>query len=122
MDERVSKFRDERGRRLTAGQKKVRYPEDVKALAVSYAESKRAEGVSVYQSACDLGVGVQTLTSWIEGKPARPPRSFRQVEVVPDMATSMATGGLTLRTANGHTVGGLDMPTLVRLVRELDGR
>jgi hypothetical protein len=117
MDDRVERFREERSRRQGEGQKKVRYPDEVKALAVSYAESKRADGGSVYQAACDLGLGVQTLRSWLEGTPARPSRAFRAVQVV-----GTVSGGLTLRTANGHTIGGLDVPTLLRLVRDLDGR
>ena len=121
MDERVQRFREEQSRRQGLGKQKLRYPEAVKALAVSYAESKRAEGESVYQAACDLGLGVQTLSSWLEGKPARPSRAFRQVEVVvPTKASSPSP--LTLRTAAGHTIGGLDVATLLRLVRELDGR
>jgi hypothetical protein len=120
VDERVVRFREEKGRRESEGKRRIRYPEDVRGLAVSYAEAKRAEGVSVYQAACDLGLGVQTLTSWLEGRPARPSRAFRPVEVV--AAKASTSGLLTLRTAQGHTIAGLDVATLLRLVRELDGR
>jgi hypothetical protein len=120
MDERVERFLEERRRRRDAGGLKLRYSEEAKALAVSYAESKRAEGMSVYQAARDLGLGVQTLAAWMAGKPARASRAFRRVEVVP--AASPSSGALTLRTVSGHTIGGLDVSALVRLVRELDGR
>jgi hypothetical protein len=120
MDERVERFLEERRRRRESGALKLRYTEEVKALAVSYAESRRAEGVSVYQAAQDLGLGVQTLSAWLAGKPARGSRAFRRVEVV--ASSSAASGALTLRTASGHTIGGLDVSGLVRLVRELDGR
>lgn len=120
MDERVERFLEERRRRRESGASKLRYCEETKALAVSYAESRRAAGVSVYQAARDLGLGVQTLAAWMAGRPARTSRAFRRVEVVP--SSSAALGALTLRTASGHTIGGLDVPALVRLVRELDGR
>lgn len=120
MDERVERVREECVRRQGAGLTRAPYPEDLKTLAVSYVTEKRAEGVSVKQLSEELGISLDTLWTWLGARSARAAR-FRPVQVV-SAAAAEARSGLTLRTANGHQVEGLDVPTLVRLLRDLDGR
>lgn len=119
MDERVERVREECVRRQSSGLTRAPYPEELKALAVSYVTEKRAAGVSVKHLAEELGISLDTLWTWLGARSARVAR-FRPVQVV--SADVGPSAGLTLRTANGHRVEGLDVPTLVRLLRDLDGR
>jgi transposase-like protein len=95
-----------------------RYPAALKAAVVAYAERQRAEGASVSKIARDLGLDAWTLTTWRRAAPVPPqrPSTFVPVRVVP---TSPPPKRLRIRTRAGLRIDGLDIDTLVELVRRL---
>jgi transposase-like protein len=111
MDARVKRFRDE-ALRQGAGGVGRRYPEELRAVAVAVARSRRDEPLA--RVAADLGVSAVSLQRWLEQEePAR----FRPVEVAPESGAE--TTGPVLITPRGYRVEGLAAEALVSLLRVL---
>ena len=97
------------------------YPEALRRWAVSYAQST---GMGVNRAADRLGLCNATLRSWLRAE--SPSRGvLRAVVITPDRhdeharATASSPRTLTLRTAQGHELGPLDVETAVALLRAL---
>lgn len=90
--------------------------------AVEYA---RQPGMSANRAARALGISDVTMRMWIRA--AKPAATLRPVVVTPEepepqrrpRAASKSPTTLTLRTAQGHELGPLDMETAVALLRAL---
>ena len=97
------------------------YPESLRRWAVSYA---RSTGVGVNRAADRLGICNVTLRNWMRAE--SPGRGvLRAVVITPDRhdeharAPARSPPTLTLRTAQGHELGPLDVETAVALLRAL---
>ena len=97
------------------------YPDAMRRWAVSYA---RSAGVGVNRAADRLGISNVTLRSWMR---ALSPSGgvLRAVVITPDTqaehprAAGSSPPALTLRTAQGHELGPLNLDTAVALLRAL---
>lgn len=101
----------------------VRYPEELRAEAVSLARAAAERGASLGSVAGELGVGAGTLTRWLEDSPAS---SWREVEVVagphPSAMSSVepfSRPGLVLITLRGHRLEGLSLDEAAALLEAL---
>lgn len=123
MVERIEGFREQVeahfGGRPGPG---MRYPERLRSEAVRIARRQLAEGDRMGSVARQLGVRAPTLLRWLE--PRDPgPQELRPVEVV-ESATPWTGGGrgeghLTLVTAGGHRVEGLELSEVAELLEAL---
>ena len=101
-----------RGKAPTA----VRYPAEFRTKAVAVARRLRSQGVSMVQVARDLGVRPRTLEIWLRrGQRSR----IRPVVVTTAPAMEVLTIRPVLVTAQGHRVEGLDLDTLVQVLRSI---
>ena len=65
-EQQRQKFREQlKGFRKGVGLKRRPYPEQLRELAIAYAEAKRAEGMSHEYIAKALGIAAMTLWSWV---------------------------------------------------------
>ena len=107
--------------RLAGGQR--RWPEDLKAAIMAYAARRRTEGESDNAIAQRLGLYQSTLSRW-RREAERAGERFRPVAIVPSLEaeTLLASpaGSLQLITPAGYRVEGLDLDTLVTLLRSLE--
>lgn len=94
----------------------VRYPEELHREAVSYAKARRQRGDSILAICRDLGVNPVTLTRWL--RRAHDPE-FRRVEILPSGDPAMGPAGVTVTTPSGIRIEGLDLESLVFLLRRL---
>ncbi len=101
----------------------VRYPEELRAEAVSLARAAMDGGASLGSVAAELGVGAGTLRRWLEAPPAS---SWRAVEVVAEPeplaecpAESSSRAGLVLITSHGHRLEGLSLDEAAVLLEAL---
>ena len=118
MQERVRRFRslvrEKMGERRGRG---VRYPEALRVEAVACAREGLASGVSLREVASRLGIGMPTLSRWLEQGRV----GLREVEVLePVLPAGRAVGaGVVLVTASGHRVEGLELAQVAELLRAL---
>ncbi len=110
--------------RIARGRKSQsrRYPQALRDAAVAYAREHLGAGESRESTARALGLDAQTLSNWIraatgstEAQPA-----LREVTVLPARAPGRSKASRTtpvLITAQGWRIEGLDVDTLVELVR-----
>lgn len=97
------------------------YPAEARAVALDYAEEELSRGRTVTSIAGDLGVDGLTLRTWLKCA-VRPKRSGKLCEVIvtdPPQAAPTVTGDLTVTTAQGHVVSGLDLESATSLLRAL---
>ena len=119
MDSEARSFRDDAARHIgdrtgTA----IRYTPDLRRRAVRIARRRRRAGVAVAAIARDLGLRPRALRLWLQEPRSRP--RLRRVAVTPGPGTAVPRDGLTaLVTAQGVRVDGLDLATLVTLLRSL---
>lgn len=99
-----------RGKAPTA----IRYPAEFRTQAVAVARRLRSQGFSMARIARDLGVRPKTLLIWLR---QRRDSRMRPVIVAPLAADPTVRPVLT--TAQGHRVEGLDLETLVRVLRSV---
>ena len=119
MDREVRKFRRDAARHLgdrtgTA----IRYSSDLRRRAVQIARRWSRTGVAVAAIARELGLRPRALRLWLQEPRARP--RLRRVADAGLPALMTPTGGLSvLVTPQGVRVEGLDLATLVTLLRGL---
>jgi hypothetical protein len=119
MADRFSRIRWEVARSLRSGRSRAtRYPASVRRRAVVLARAENARGVPLAATARALGLRPRTLGLWLRS--ASRPR-LRRVEVTEASPGTPAERGVgpTLFTPQGCRVEGLDLASLVRLLREL---
>ena len=102
----------------TSGGRRSRFSMEQRKRLVDRAMLRLADGVSLQQSAKEVGVCYETFRRWrMEFAPGA---RLRPVTVQKTSAAESETGtALSLLTAGGHRVEGLDLATLVELVRRL---
>ena len=118
MDDRARRFRAAALRHLRGKTGPgVRYPEDLQQEAVSYAKASRQRGDSLLAISRDLGVPAVTLSRWFQR--AHDPE-FHRVEIVtPGHAAMGSAAGVTVTTPSGMRIEGLDLDSLITLLRQL---
>jgi len=96
----------------------IRYTPDLRRRAVGIARQRRRAGVAVAATARDLGLRPDALRLWLQTPPTRP--RLRRVAVSATPEPVAPTSGLSvLVTPQGVRVDGLDLATLVTLLRGL---
>jgi transposase-like protein len=119
MDHRIRQLRG-RIRALHRGHARTgtRYPEDLRAEIVTLARAGQAAGRSLSSVGRAVGLSGPTLTGWLR-RPA--PGRLRRVAVAPspNQAVVAPALGLVLITPQGFRVEGLDLGTLVTMLRQL---
>jgi len=119
MDREARTFRHDAARHIgdrtgTA----IRYTPDLRRRAVRIARRRRRAGVAVAAIARDLGLRPDALRLWLQTPPTRP--QLRRVAVTATPETTAPRDGLSvLVTPQGVRVDGLDLATLVTLLRGL---
>jgi hypothetical protein len=92
------------------------YPPSRCADVLRHARARLAAGEATSAIATDLGLHAATLASWI-GRASPAPAAFGRVEV---LAEPLATAGaLVVHTPQGLRIDGLDLDSLVTLLRRL---
>jgi transposase-like protein len=93
-----------------------RYPEELKDLALDYAQMRRKQGASWAQVANELAVPPTTLERWVKPAPERV-----ALELVPVVTTLSARPEreLYLLTPQGHRLMGLSVETAAELLHRL---
>ena len=118
----VEKFRELAERRkASVKQGGARYTPAEQEWALAWAEQS---GLSRSRAARELGIADPTLRHWVSEAKARSSGTFERVHVVRDARSvtphaSRSATALTLRTAQGHELGPLDVETAVALLRAL---
>ena len=108
----VEQFRAEATRlRGTRKRGAPRYPKEMQRWAVAYA--RRAD-IPISKVAAQLCISDMTLRSWM--RVAEAAGGFQAVTVTSEAPRTMV---LTLRTAQGHIIGPLDVESAAALVRAL---
>jgi len=119
MDREARTFRQDAARHIgdrtgTA----IRYTPDLRRRAVGIARRRRRAGVAVAAIARDLGLRPRALRLWLQTPRSRP--RLRRVAVTATPEPGAPTSGLSaLVTPQGVRVDGLDLGTLVTLLRGL---
>lgn len=100
-----------------------RYEEALVAFAVAHALAVRAQGGSVHSAAGELGLSAMTLGKWLSRAASGAQGRIREVVLssaapAPSYCAPSA-GTLTLTTARGHVVSGLDVSQAAALLGAL---
>jgi len=91
----------------------IRYPASFRAAAATLTRTQRDQGASVHRVARALGLPARTLTRWLQ---QNTPPVLRPVTVRPD---PMPAAGPVLVTPQGLRIEGLDLDTLIAVLRLL---
>lgn len=114
----LEKFREQAGRLRAPGRRGMpRYPDAMRKFAITYTQSA---GVGLGKAADQLGISDVTLRSWLRA--SKGSSAFVPVVVADEVAVRPQTQPstmLTLRTAQGHEFGPLDVETAIALLRAL---
>ena len=99
------------------------YPEALRQQAVAYYRVRRAAGATMKEIGLELGMSWQTLQRWASATEdaalvATNAPGFALVEVV-EAATTFPKQPITVRGPAGLSIEGLDLDTLVELLRRL---
>jgi hypothetical protein len=100
------------------------YPLSLRRKAASYYTARREQGASQRDIGLELGICFQTLQRWATQLdvalhvPTLAP-SFERVEVIDLPASAPQRGPLVVRGPGGLLIEGLDLDSLVELVRRL---
>ncbi len=119
MDREARTFRHDAARHIgdrtgTA----IRFTPDLRRRAVGIARRRRQAGIAVAAIARDLGLRPEALRLWLQAPRSRP--RLRRVAVTTTPEPVAPTSGLSvLVTPQGVRVDGLDLATLVTLLRGL---
>jgi hypothetical protein len=100
------------------------YPLALRRKAVSYYSARRDQGASQRDIGLELGICFQTLQRWATQLDVTPheralAQSFERVEVIDLPASGPRRGTLLVRGPAGLLIEGLDLDSLVELVRRL---
>jgi hypothetical protein len=91
-----------------------RYPPDLKARIIEFAQSQRGEGASWAEVAGEVGIGFETLRRWCMAAEPKP-RAMLPVRVVPDRDEA----NFSVVSASGYRVDGLTLPEAIAVLRAL---
>ena len=119
MDREARTFRNEAARHIgNRTGTSIRYTPDLRRRAVGIARRRRRAGAAVAAIARDLGLRPRALRLWLQAPRSRP--RLRRVAVTATPEPVAPTSGLSaLVTPQGVRVDGLDLGTLVMLLRGL---
>lgn len=95
----------------------VRYREDLRQEAMALARMGMREGRSLGRVAAELGIGVATLTRWLEKGGADEP--LRPVEVQREQEEPGSTSSLVVVTPLGWRIEGMRLAQIAELLRAL---
>jgi hypothetical protein len=117
----VARFRREvERRRGTRRRGAPRYEDVLVEFAVAHAHAVRAQGGSVHRAASELGLSSMTLGKWMSRGASGAQGCIREVVLSSAApASSSSAGTLTLTTASGHVVSGLDVSQAAALLGAL---
>lgn len=119
----VARFRREVDRRRGSRRRGApRYEEALVEFAVAHAHAVRAQGGSVHSAAIELGLAAVTLGKWVSRAASSAQGRIREVVLSSAPAPSScapSAGTLTLTTASGHLVTGLDVSQAASLLGAL---
>ncbi|MCP4602308.1 MAG: hypothetical protein GY847_17630 [Proteobacteria bacterium] len=93
--------------------RRLRYSEEMKRFAVSYAEQKMSEGVTRSRCVTDLGIAEGTFSKWMEGSPSG---GFKRVKTIEDAGSKQV---VTMITPDGFRFEGLSIKAAGVLFRSL---
>jgi len=100
----------------------ARYPEAVRVEAIAITDWLVTRGASLGEVAGRLGLGVATLRRWLNSPPEEIPE-LRPVELTETEETQVvrngSCGSLSLITAGGHRVEGLEVDEVALLLEAL---
>jgi transposase-like protein len=123
MTKTVARFRREVERRRGSRKRGApRYEEALVAFAVAHAHAVRAQGGSVHSAARELGLSAMTLGKWMSRAVSGTQGRVREVvlsSAAPALSCASRAGTLTLTTASGHMVTGLDVSQAAALLGAL---
>jgi transposase-like protein len=116
----IEKFRRTALRMRSGKGRSARYPAEVRAWAVQYAEAELAEKRTVTSVAGQLGISDMTLRAWLYAASRKPVGRLCEVVVAePEPEATAPARALTLTTAGGHVVTGLDLEGAATLLKAL---
>lgn len=101
-----------------------RFPPDLKRRISEWAQGELARGARPNQLAKMVGVPWESLSRWVGRRQPAEGAKLRTVRVVPSAASTpsaalTATRGVILRSPSGFVVEGLDVASLVEVLRQL---
>ena len=120
----VARFRREAERRRGSRSRGApRYEDALVGFAVAHAHAVRTQGGSVHSAASELGLSAMTLGKWVSRAASGAQGRIREV-VLSSAAPARScyapsAGTLTLTTASGHVVTGLDVSQAAALLGAL---
>ncbi len=119
MDSRIERIRRESDR--NPGR---HYSAAVKQAALDVVHAGLADGRSLSWLAGELKITTQTLRKWLSGSP----KAFRRVQITQasepttrPRVTPTRAHDLSIMTARGHRVEGLDLADVIAVLRALEG-
>ena len=112
----LEKFRRTATRMRAGKGRSTRYPAEARAWAVQYTESQLATKRTLTAIAGQLGVSDMTLRAWMYAASRKSSGPLCEVVVAEPEAPARA---LTVTTAQGHAVAGLDLEGAAALLRAL---
>jgi transposase len=114
--------------RIRASTGKPIFPAPLRARAVAWCNARKAEGRSVEQICRTLGIGSNTLRSWLKEKhsvskakrsTSTPTRSFVPVAVAASPSPPVRESNFCVSGPGGIRIEGLDVASLAELLRRL---
>jgi transposase-like protein len=118
VEKRAEEFR-ESVKKLGARGRTTPYPAELRNEAVDYARERRGQGATWSLIAQELGLGIDSLTRWVELAGGRDDaQPFRRVALKVGEPPA-AAGTLVLHGPGGVRVEGLDVATVAELLRRL---
>jgi len=118
MNEAIRRLRSD-ARQLAHGKvpTAIRYPAPFRAEVVAVTRTQVEHGASVHRVASALGLPARSLTRWLQQSA---PPVLRPVTVRPDpMPMAAPAAGPVLVTPQGLRIEGLDLDTLIAVLRLL---
>jgi len=114
MEMTLEKFQKEsQKRKIEKGRRPKPYLDEQRSFAVAYAREAVAEGISKSEIVRRLGISEGTLSKWMNPEQFKQ-KGFRRVAVRKGTA-----GSISVVTAAGHRVEGLDLDSAVTLLKLL---
>jgi hypothetical protein len=97
-----------------------RFPTELKARVARWVRGELARGVGTKVVAEQIGIPWETLSRWL-GRRTEPHATVPKVRPVRLVANALTVGqkGPVLKSPGGFIVEGLDVPTLVEVLRQL---
>ena len=113
FEKRAAEFRRAVARRGPIGPR-LRYPPELRAVALAYARDRLAAGVGLKTVTKELSIGRHTLQGWLAAPEQA--QAFRKVEVIDEPGRG---GHLVVYGPRGLRIEGLDVAGVAELLRRL---